>query len=52
VDEDGEPWAELWVIDTREGAARLFVAGKVNVGVVRWTADGRQIAFLGQAQIA
>jgi len=48
VDDDGEPWIELWVTDTREGTARPFVTGKVNVGAVRWTEDGRQIAFLAK----
>jgi len=48
VDDDGEPWIELWVTDTREGAARPFVTGKVNVSAVRWTTDGRQIAFLAK----
>jgi dipeptidyl aminopeptidase/acylaminoacyl peptidase len=48
VDEDGEPWSELWVIGTRDGAARAFVTGKVNVSSVRWTPDGRQIAFLAK----
>jgi dipeptidyl aminopeptidase/acylaminoacyl peptidase len=48
VDDDGEPWIELWVTDAREGAARPFVTGKVNVSGVRWTTDGRQIAFLAK----
>lgn len=48
VDEDGEPWTELWVTDAREGAARPFVTGKVNISAVRWSADGRQIAFLAK----
>lgn len=48
VDEDGEPWNELWVTGTREGEARPFVTGKVNVGTIRWTADGRHIAFLAK----
>jgi dipeptidyl aminopeptidase/acylaminoacyl peptidase len=48
VDDDGEPWAELWLADMDEAAPRAFVAGKVNVGTVRWTADSRQIAFLAK----
>jgi len=48
VDDDGEPWAELWVTDSREGDARPFVTGHVNVSAVRWTADSRQIAFLAK----
>lgn len=48
VDDDGEPWVELWVTDFNEGDARPFVTGKVNVSAVRWTTDGRQIAFLAK----
>ncbi|MCW5553293.1 MAG: S9 family peptidase [Verrucomicrobiae bacterium] len=48
VDEDGEPWIELWVTDSREGEARPFITGKVNVSSVHWTVDGRQIAFLAK----
>jgi dipeptidyl aminopeptidase/acylaminoacyl peptidase len=48
VDDDGEPWVELWVTDFDEGDARPFLTGKVNVGAVRWTTDGRQIAFLAK----
>jgi dipeptidyl aminopeptidase/acylaminoacyl peptidase len=46
VDDDGEPWIELWITDAREGSPRPFVTGKVNVSAVRWSADSRQIAFL------
>jgi dipeptidyl aminopeptidase/acylaminoacyl peptidase len=48
VDDDGEPWVELWVADAREGAARPFVTGKVNVSAVQWTSDGKRIAFLAK----
>lgn len=48
VDEDGEPWTELWVVADSEGGARPFVTGKVNVGSVQWSADARQIAFLAK----
>jgi dipeptidyl aminopeptidase/acylaminoacyl peptidase len=49
VDDDGEAWAELWVVGAEAGAKpRAFVAGKVNVSAVRWTPDGRQIAFLAK----
>lgn len=48
VDDDGEPWTELWVADAQEGAGRPFVTGKGNISAVRWTADGRQIAFLAK----
>lgn len=48
VEDDGEPWAELWMTDAREGVARAFVTGKVNVSAVRFTTDGRSIAFLAK----
>ena len=48
VDEDGEPWSELWIVGAHDGAARPFVTGKVSVSAVRWTADGRLIAFLAK----
>lgn len=48
VDDDGEPWIELWVTDSRDGEARPFITGKVNVSTIRWTADSRRIAFLAK----
>jgi dipeptidyl aminopeptidase/acylaminoacyl peptidase len=49
VDDDGEAWAELWVLGAREGGNRRpFVTGKVNVSQVGWTPDGRGIAFLAK----
>ena len=48
IDEDGEPWSELWITDTREGSARPFVTGKVNVSAIRWTEDSRHIAFIAK----
>jgi dipeptidyl aminopeptidase/acylaminoacyl peptidase len=48
VDDDGEPWVELWVADANEGAPRPFVTGKVNVSGVQWTHDGKSIAFLAK----
>jgi dipeptidyl aminopeptidase/acylaminoacyl peptidase len=47
LDDDGPAWAELHVV-AREGPARPFVAGEVNVGDVAWTRDGRAIAFLAK----
>ena len=47
VDDDGEAWTELWVISAEADAKpRGFITGKVTVSAVRWTPDGRQIAFL------
>lgn len=48
VDDDGEPWSELWVTDTRGAVPRPYVVGKVNVSAVRWTPDSQQIAFLAK----
>jgi dipeptidyl aminopeptidase/acylaminoacyl peptidase len=48
VDDDGEAWTELWLADSRDGAARPFVTGKVSVSSVQWTADSRHIAFLAK----
>jgi len=46
-DDDGSAWSELWVVDAK-GNAQPFVTGKANVGSVRWTPDGRSIAFLAK----
>lgn len=48
VDEDGEPWTELWVLDLPEGRERPFVTGKVNVQRIAWTPNGRQLGFLAK----
>lgn len=44
-DENGPAWVELHVVDA-QGRSRPFVTGPVNVSSVRWTPDGRSIAFL------
>jgi len=48
VDDDGEPWIELWVVDPRDGTPRPYVTGKVNVSNVRWSLDGQQLAFIAK----
>jgi dipeptidyl aminopeptidase/acylaminoacyl peptidase len=48
VDEDGEPWSELWVLDARTGTQRPFITGKVSVEKLDWTPDGRQVGFLAK----
>lgn len=48
VDEDGESWSELWLLDGLSGASRPYVTGKVNVGGVTWTPDGRGLVFLAK----
>ena len=47
VDEDGPSWAELHVASP-DGTSRPFVTGKVNVGRVAWTPDGKAISFLAR----
>jgi dipeptidyl aminopeptidase/acylaminoacyl peptidase len=46
VDDDGESWVELHVVDVASGQSRPYVTGKANVSGVRWTADGKSLAFL------
>ena len=46
-DENGSAWDELHVVD-RQRNSRPFVTGKVNVSNVRWTPDGRAIAFIAK----
>jgi dipeptidyl aminopeptidase/acylaminoacyl peptidase len=45
VDEDGNPWSELHVIEVASGRSRGYVTGTVNVASLAWTPDGREIAF-------
>lgn len=44
-DDDGSAWGELHVVDA-QGNSRPFITGKVNVGGVDWTPDGKAISFL------
>jgi dipeptidyl aminopeptidase/acylaminoacyl peptidase len=48
VGEDGPPWAELHVFDLAVGRSRPFVTGKVNVGSVEWSSDGKSIAYIAK----
>src|SRR5690606_26735154 len=48
IDEDGEPWSELWMIDAAGGPERPFVTGKVNVQNIEWLPDGSGVAFLSK----
>ncbi len=44
-EKDGPAWSELHVVDTK-GNSTPFITGRVNVGSIAWTPDGKQIAFL------
>jgi len=46
-DDDGPAWTELHVVRT-DGQSRPYVTGAVNVANVRWTPDGRGMAFLAR----
>ena len=48
IDEDGEPWSELWVLDLPNGSPRPFVIGKVEATAIQWTPDSGSIAFLAK----
>ncbi len=48
VDDDGDAWTELWVLDTATDAQRPFVTGKVSVEKIAWTPEGGRIAFLAK----
>ena len=48
VDEDGEPWSELWILDLPTGSPRPFVIGKVEANAIRWTPDSASITFLAK----
>lgn len=45
--DDGPSWTELHVVRP-DGQSRPYVAGPVNVANVRWTPDGRGLAFLAR----
>src|SRR5262245_17339853 len=47
-DDDGNNWVELHVVAFGGGASRPFVTGEVNVSGVKWTPDGKAIAFLAK----
>jgi dipeptidyl aminopeptidase/acylaminoacyl peptidase len=46
-DDDGPAWTELHVVRT-DGQSRPYVTGAVNVAGVRWTPDGKGLAFLAR----
>jgi dipeptidyl aminopeptidase/acylaminoacyl peptidase len=48
IDDDGTPWAELWLLERATGKERAFVSGKVNVGGVDWLPDSSAVTFLAK----
>lgn len=48
VDDDGEPWTELWVWDAATGKERSFITGKVNIQSISWSPDGGSIDFIAK----
>jgi dipeptidyl aminopeptidase/acylaminoacyl peptidase len=46
-DEDGPAWEELHVVSS-DGQSRPFVSGQENVSGVRWTPDGKALAFVAK----
>ncbi len=46
-EDNGSAWRELHVVDT-EGTSRPFVTGKVQVGKLKWTPDGKRIAYVAK----
>ncbi|WP_232848594.1 S9 family peptidase [Bowmanella yangjiangensis] len=47
VEENGSNYAELYLVDGK-GQERAFITGKVNIGKLQWSADGKQIYFLAK----
>lgn len=48
VDDDGDPWTELWLLTVADGTERPFITGKVNLAQVQWTPDSRHLAFVAK----
>jgi dipeptidyl aminopeptidase/acylaminoacyl peptidase len=47
ADEDGAAWSELHVVD-QGGQSRPFITGRVNIGSLAWTPNGKGISFLAK----
>ena len=47
VDNNGGSYSGLFITDTK-GNARPFITGKVNVGAIEWSADGKFVYFLAK----
>ena len=47
VDKNGSHYSELFVTDSK-GNERPFITGKVKVGAIEWSADGKFVYFLAK----
>ncbi|WP_206483244.1 S9 family peptidase [Thalassotalea sp. G2M2-11] len=47
VDQHGKNYTELYITDAK-GNTRPFITGKVNVGGLEWSADGKFVYFLAK----
>jgi dipeptidyl aminopeptidase/acylaminoacyl peptidase len=45
TEDNGSAWSELHVVDV-SGKTRPFITGKVSIGGLQWTPDGKAIAFV------
>lgn len=47
VEENGSNYAELYLVNAK-GQERPFITGKVNIGKLQWSADGKHVYFLAK----
>jgi dipeptidyl aminopeptidase/acylaminoacyl peptidase len=50
-DENGAAWRQLHVVDL-DGKSRPYFSGQVDVSDVHWSADGRELFFLGKRDVS
>ncbi|MCP4567031.1 MAG: S9 family peptidase, partial [FCB group bacterium] len=48
-EDDGKAWKELHVSDL-DGNSRPFITGKVTIGSIDWTPDGKYISYLAERE--
>jgi len=48
TDDDGAPFAELYLVPVQGGASRPYVTGKVKVSSIAFTPDGRYVTYLAK----
>ena len=49
-DEDGSPWAELYLVAASGGNPRPFISGEVKVSSIAFTPDGRHVTYLSKRE--